>query len=105
MGKQKHDLGRRKRALNDRVNGERRRIKPTPDFAIGQPPSQFYLDNLYGPPEHVRKAAHEMRQAGMPDTAQRILDGRIRVEDNGSLAADGDAPKPPPRKTRKERRG
>lgn len=92
MGKQKHDLGVRKRALNAKNNGERTNEHRTPDFAIGQPASEFYKANLYGPPEHVRQAAYEFRKAGQHTMAQRIMDGTVEVNEVGLLA--GPPPEP-----------
>ena len=77
MGKQKHDLGVRKRALNAQAN---RRQKKAPDFRIGQPASAYYTEHYYGPPEHVREAAYALRQAGMPIQAQKVMDGLVPVE-------------------------
>lgn len=112
MGKQAHDLGVRKRRLQE---GERtaainrRRTQREMRKASHRVRDEPLPANYYGPPWHVRMAAFEMRQAGMPDTAERIMDGRIRVEppdshDGIRLSADRPAPNPDRKRNRPRRR-
>lgn len=68
MGKQKHDLGVRKWAINAAHNGER---QPKPERTVRHIPEP---ENYYGPPQVIREKAHALRQLGQPTEAQAIID-------------------------------
>lgn len=73
MGKQQHDLGVRKRKINALQPRPFRPEKAPTNGSIGDP--RPVPANYYGPPEDVRMKAYDLRQAGYPVSAQRVMDG------------------------------
>jgi hypothetical protein len=74
MGKQKHDLGVRKRAINALHNGERP-VKPDKPIGSGcMGPDIPQPENYYGPPLEIREKAHALRQLSQPIAAQAVID-------------------------------